>query len=138
MQRSKFVKTVTLASFVSWIILFLFYRSGKLDGYLPGSNSPADASVNANTIIAPKPDSVPVKLDSTPMSLISSSKSIIIIRPAKNKKNDSTKKKIPDSLKLKLSPSSQQLDSEYFLIHPPAKKIDTSSFFRNKKKKNKQ
>ncbi|MBX9782194.1 MAG: hypothetical protein K2X48_02770 [Chitinophagaceae bacterium] len=145
MIKSKILQVIVLVSFVSLIVLFLFYRSGKLDSYLPGSNSPADASINANTLIETETDTLPPKKDTLTPEMLPSSKSMMVVRSKPSKTKDTSGiKKIPDSLKLKSPPlfsgskSGFIVDPSTFKFDTPLFKIDTSYRPVKKKKKDKQ
>jgi len=81
MIRSKFIKALTLFSFISFLTAFLLYRTGYFDPYTTVEDPALQTSHNGGTITPAKPDSLVTmyKLDSAQMLRLSSSKSIVLV-----------------------------------------------------------
>lgn len=77
-MRSLLIKGLTLVGFFSLIILFLLYRTDKLDSYLPGNNSDLQTSHNGGAINST--DSIN-KRDSVERLRMYSSKAAILPKP---------------------------------------------------------
>lgn len=94
MKKSKFIKGLTLLSFVFFITFFLLYRVGKFDSYLSNKNPSLQASPNGGAINSMLIDTLP-KIDSSERVMLSSTKSVIVINLKKYSFFDTLKKKKP-------------------------------------------
>ncbi len=77
-MKPALIKSFTLLSFLFLITIFLLYRMGKFDTYLPGSQADLQSSPNGGTVNYSKKDSVILKVDSAQMQILSSSKSMVV------------------------------------------------------------
>ena len=77
-MKPALIKSFTLLSFLFLITIFLLYRMGKFDTYLPGSQADLQSSPNGGTVNSSKKDSAILKVDSAQMQILSSSKSMVV------------------------------------------------------------
>jgi hypothetical protein len=80
MKKAPFIKVLTLSGFVVLIALFLLYRTGHLDGYMPGKKVQAKVD---STKLKTRDTLHLTEKDSMELLMMSSSKSIIITDPPK-------------------------------------------------------
>ena len=81
MGRSKFIKALTLFSFISFIIAFLLYRTGSFDSYITVVDPSLQTSPNGGAIKTAKPDSLVTlpEMDSIQKLRMFSSKSMVLV-----------------------------------------------------------
>jgi hypothetical protein len=116
-MKSLLIKGLTLAGFLSLIAIFLLYRTGKLDNYLPGNNSDLQTSPNGGAINAgdstPQRDSVErLRMFSSKVAILPKPAPIIVRTPRKTQSEMMSSSK--SIVVIRDKPRQQQSDSLYF------------------------
>ncbi len=134
MKHSKFIKAITLLSFVFFITLFLLYRTGKFDAFLSNEESPLQ-TFNDNISHSSKIDTLIPKKDSSQRLMFPSSKSIVLsdkrigLRDSLYKKNQSTPfKRKKSELMMSSSKSGTIIKPIPFKKDKDSIRIDTISY----------
>ena len=103
MQKARWIKILTLSSFLLFITTFILYRSGQLDAWFESEALAIQTSHNGGSIADNAIDTTkPTAPDTTKRLLMSSSKSIVLAEPPKRYKDTVAQKKKIDSIRRRM------------------------------------